>query len=45
MDHFSKWFKVYALPNQEANTVAEVLIKGMLSRLRVILALYCDQGQ
>ena len=26
-DHFTKWLEAYSLPNQEAVTVAEVLVK------------------
>ena len=30
-DHFSKWVEAYALPNQEATTVAEVLVKEFVA--------------
>ena len=32
MDYFSKWPEAYALPNQEATTVAEVLVKELSFR-------------
>ena len=35
MDYFSKWPEAYALPNQEATTVAEALVKELV----------CDQGR
>ena len=45
MDYFSKWAEAYALPNQEAATVAEVLTKEMFSRFGIPLELHCDQGR
>uniref|UniRef100_A0AAV2KIM1 Integrase catalytic domain-containing protein n=1 Tax=Knipowitschia caucasica TaxID=637954 RepID=A0AAV2KIM1_KNICA len=32
MDYFTKWPEVYALPDQEAETVADTLLEGMFSR-------------
>ena len=32
MDYFSKWPEAYALPNQEAVTIADVLVSQFFSR-------------
>lgn len=45
MDYFSKWVKVYALPNQKAVTIADVLVKQFVSRFGVPLELDSDQGR
>lgn len=45
MDYFSKWPEVYAIPNQEATTVAEALISNWISRFGVPLELHSDQGR
>ena len=44
-DYFSKWVEAYALPNQEAATVAEVLVKEFVARFGVPLMLHSDQGR
>jgi transposase InsO family protein/predicted aspartyl protease len=45
MDYFSKWVEAYALPNQEATTVADVLVKEWICRFGVPLELHSDQGR
>jgi transposase InsO family protein len=45
MDYFSKWPEVYALPNQEATTVADVLVEQWVSRFGVPMELHSDQGR
>ncbi|KAG5886025.1 hypothetical protein JTB14_023666 [Gonioctena quinquepunctata] len=35
MDYFSKWAEAYALPNQEAITVADVLVKEWICRFGI----------
>ena len=45
MDYFSKWPEAYAIPNQEATTVAQVLVNEFLSRFGVPYELYSDQGR
>jgi hypothetical protein len=32
MNYFTKWLKVYAIPNQQASTVADVLVTNLLLR-------------
>ena len=44
-DYFSKWVEVYALPNQEATTVAGVLVREFVARFGVPLMLHFDQGR
>jgi hypothetical protein len=45
MDYFSKWPEVYAIPNQEAKTVADVFVKNWVSRFGVPVELHSDQGR
>lgn len=45
MDYFTKWPEVFALPNQEATTVAETLVDNVFSRFGVPLELHSDQGR
>ena len=45
MDYFSKWPEVYALSNQEAVTVANVLVSQFFSRFGVPAELHSDQGR
>ena len=44
-DYFTKWVEVYPLPNQEAVTVAEVLVQQFVSRFGVPMVLHSDQGR
>jgi hypothetical protein len=43
-DYFTKWPEAYSLPNQEAITVAEVLMKEYICRFGVPLEIHSDQG-
>lgn len=45
MDYFSKWPEAYAIPNQEASTVAQVLVDNLVCRFGVPLELHSDQGR
>ncbi|XP_045124905.1 uncharacterized protein LOC123512544 [Portunus trituberculatus] len=45
MDYFTKWPKAYALPNHEAETVAEVLVSEFFPRFGVPAELHSDQGR
>ena len=45
MDYFSKWPEVYAIPNQEAKTVADAFIANWIARFGVPLELHSDQGR
>ncbi len=42
-DYFSKWPDAYAISNQEAVTVAKVLVDNWISRFGVPLELHSDQ--
>ena len=44
MDYFSKWPEAYALPNQEAIAVTDVLVSQFFSRFGVPSELPSDQG-
>ena len=44
-DYFTKWVEAYPLVNQEAVTVAEVLIREFISRFGIPLILHFDQGR
>ena len=43
-DCFTKYVEIYALPNQDAKTVAQVLTREFFSRYGVALELHSDQG-
>ncbi|KAG1962722.1 interleukin-1 receptor accessory protein-like 1-A [Pimephales promelas] len=45
MDYFIKWPEAYAVPNQEAGTVAEVLLEGLFARFGVPSEMHTDQGR
>ncbi len=45
MDYFTKWPEAYPLPNQEASTVADVLVKEFICRFGVPLEIHSDQGR
>ena len=44
-DYFTKWVEAYPLENQQAVTVAEVIVKEFVSRFGVPLQLHSDQGR
>ena len=44
IDYFTKWPEAYAIPNQEAETIADALVGGMISRLGVMESLHSDRG-
>lgn len=43
-DYFTKWVESYGIPNQEAITVTEVLVREFISRYGVPLQIHSDQG-
>ena len=43
-DYFMKWVEGYALPNQEAVTIADVLVKKFVCRFCVPMFIHSDQG-
>ena len=43
-DYFTKWTESYAIPNQEATTVAEKLVSEFVCRLGVPREIHSDQG-
>ena len=43
-DYFTKWTEAFALPNQEAETVARVLVEEVVCRLGVPRQLHSDKG-
>jgi hypothetical protein len=45
MDYLTKWPEVYAIPNQEASTVADALVNNFFCRFGVSMELHSDQGQ
>ena len=44
-DHFTKWMEAYAIPNQEAITVAKKLVDQMFCRFSLPDQLHSDQGK
>ena len=45
MDYFTKWPEAYAIPDQEATTVAKALVEQFFSRLGIPKELHSDQGR
>jgi transposase InsO family protein len=45
MEYFTKWPEAYALPNQEASTVAENLVTNFFGRFSIPRKLHSDQGR
>ena len=45
MDYFTKWPEAYAVPYQEAKTVATVLVQEFVCRFGTPLELHSDQGR
>ena len=43
-DYFTRWPEAYALPNQEASTIARILINEFFARYGVPYQLHSDQG-
>lgn len=43
MDYFTKWPEAYALPDQEAETVVDALLGGLISRFGVPESIHSDQ--
>ena len=44
-DYFTKWPEAFAVPNQEATTVANLLVCEFMCRYRVPLEIHSDQGR
>ena len=44
-DYFTKWPEAFPIPNQEAVTVAEVLVKEYICRFGVPVEIHSDQGR
>ena len=44
MDYFTKWAEAFPLRNQEAETVARVLVEQFICRYGVPISLHTDQG-
>ena len=44
-DYFTRWMEAYAIPNQEAVTVAEKLVNNLFCRFSVPEQLHSDQGR
>ena len=44
-DYFTKWVEAFALPNQEAETVARVFVEEFICRFGIPKELHTDQGR
>ena len=44
-DYFTKWVEAYALPDQTAQTVADVLVRDFICRFGAPTYLHSDQGK
>ena len=45
MDYFTKWPEVYAIPNQEASTMADALVTHFFFLFGVPIELHSDQSR
>ena len=45
MDYFRKWPEAYALPDQEATTVADALVEGTFATFGAAEVIHSDQGR
>jgi transposase InsO family protein len=45
VDYFTKWPEAYAIPNQEASTIAEALVMNFFCRFSIPRELHSDQGR
>ena len=43
-DYFTRWVEAFGMPDQEASTVADVLVQGFISRFGVPSQIHRDQG-
>ena len=44
-DYYTKWTESYPMPNMEASTVAEIMVKEFISRFGVPSKIHSDQGR
>ena len=44
MDYFTKWVKVYAVPDQQTQTIARLLVENIVCRHGVPQELLSDRG-
>lgn len=44
-DYFTKWPEAFALPDQQAVTVADVLVNQFFTRFGILMELHSDQGR
>ena len=44
-DYFTKWPKAFAIPDQRAETVADVLVNKLFTRFGIPVELHSDQGR
>ncbi|KAJ8037468.1 hypothetical protein HOLleu_18285 [Holothuria leucospilota] len=44
-DYFTKWTEAFAMPDQEASTVADILVKQFICRFGIPQELHSDQGR
>ena len=45
LDYFTKWMEAFAIPNQEAVTVAEKLVEEVFCQFSILVRLHSDQGR
>ena len=44
-DHFMNWVEIFAVPDQTANTCADVILNEVIARFGCPLSLHSDQGK
>ena len=45
IDQFTKWVEAFAIPNQSAETIADVVLNEYFSRFGIPLNIHTDQGK
>jgi hypothetical protein len=45
MDYFTKWTEAYAIPNQQASTLAEALVTNFCCRFGITQEVYSEEGR
>ena len=44
-DYYTKWTDSYPMPNMEASTLADIMVKEFISRYGIPLKINSDQGR
>lgn len=45
MDYLTKWPEAFAIPDQEAETISDILVEEVFSRFGAAVTIHSDQGR